>query len=395
MSISNSDSDELSNSNSNVSSKKAKTNKNDQKFIKSIRKQNPNLFHFNLDSSFIYEPRLCNFWYNKLSNKNTMKLNNEEIFLFTKEIQSINFSYDKDKVSNKILEIDENIKSKIINAYFIETEYNEVTNQIQEIITLNNNKEKLSCLKIAQLYENKFSKKISPSHIWYIMKNKLNYRFLKTSVKTAKLTGNNSFNQTWFYLKVFARFLKLNGSFIFIDESSFYTHNNNYHQWRKNDDEIYYDIKDSYKVNLLMAINTEKVLFYKLTNVNTTGKEFVNFIKELLSNLEENEKKNSLFILDNCKAHLTVDCYKLFNQESLKVLYSVPYRSNFNMIEYVFRKIKNITYKNLYSSIEELKTSLNQIINSNDFNKGIKLLFKETIMNYISFNNKNKNMNLN
>ena len=144
-----------------------------------------------------------------------------------------------------------------------------------------------------------------------------------------------------------------------------------------------------------MAINTEKVLFYKLTNVNTTGKEFVNFIKELLSNLEENEKKNSLFILDNCKAHLTVDCYKLFNQESLKVLYSVPYRSNFNMIEYVFRKIKNITYKNLYSSIEELKISLNQIINSNDFNKGIKLLFKETIMNYISFNNKNKNMNLN
>ena len=65
------------------------------------------------------------------------------------------------------------------------------------------------------------------------------------------------------------------------------------------------------------------------------------------------------------------------------------------MIEYVFRKIKNITYKNLYSSIEELKTSLNHIINSNDFNKGIKLLFKETIINYISFNNKNKNMNLN
>lgn len=73
-------------------------------------------------------------------------------------------------------------------------------------------------------------------------------------------------------------------------------------------------------------------------------------------------KKKSLFILDNCKAHLTVDCYKLFNQENLKVLYSVPYRSSLNMIEYAFRKIKNITYKNLYSPIEELKTSLNHII---------------------------------
>ena len=62
-----------------------------------------------------------------------------------------------------------------------------MTTQIQEIINDNNNKEKLSCLKIDQIFENKFSKKISPSHIWYIMKNKLKYRFLKTSVKNTKI----------------------------------------------------------------------------------------------------------------------------------------------------------------------------------------------------------------
>ena len=34
-----------------------------------IKKNNPDIFHFNLDSKFIYESRYCSFFFNKLSNK--------------------------------------------------------------------------------------------------------------------------------------------------------------------------------------------------------------------------------------------------------------------------------------------------------------------------------------
>ena len=144
-----------------------------------------------------------------------------------------------------------------------------------------------------------------------------------------------------------------------------------------------------------MAVNTNKVLHYKITEINTTGKKFSEFFRELIDKLNEEEKNNSLFILDNCTSHLTAESFKLYDKEKIKVLYTVPYRSNFNMIEYTFRAIKNITYKKLFSSIDELKTELVIIINDEAFNKRLKLLYKEVLLNYLDFINKYKNENLN
>ena len=102
-------------------------------------------------------------------------------------------------------------------------------------------------------------------------------KFLKAQVKTKILINREIIYQTWIFLKVFIRFYKLGGNFIYIDESAFYTHNNNYHQWRKDGEEIYNELKDSFKVNLLMAINTKKILYHKITTENTDGKIFSKF----------------------------------------------------------------------------------------------------------------------
>jgi len=387
---------ELSDIINNDSANSNKISLSNKLIIKSIRKKNKNLFHFTLSSSFVFESRLCDFWYNKLENKNNMKINNDEIILLNKEIDLINSkSNDENTNISKIIYFDEKLKSKITEATFLTTEFNEATLAVEKIINDNNNKEKLSCLKIANIYEKKYHRKISASHVWYIMKNKLKYKFLKTAVKTAKLTDRKSILQTWFFLKVFIRVFKLKGDFIFIDESAFYTHTSNYKQWRKVDEEIFYEINDSYKVNLIMAVNTNKVLHYKITEINTTGKKFSEFFRELIDKLNEEEKNNSLFILDNCSSHLTAESFKLYDKEKIKVLYTVPYRSNFNMIEYTFRAIKNITYKKLFSSIDELKTELVIIINDEAFNKRLKLLYKEVLLNYLDFINKYKNENLN
>lgn len=370
-------------------------NKKFQKnFITSIRKSNANLFHFNMHSSFIYEPRLCSYWYDKLSNKNNMKLKDEEIILIENEINHINELKLKNSKNNSLI-IGEELKNKIISAYFVKTEFNEVTKRVENIIKNCEEKDKISCLKISKLYEEKYFQKISPSHVWYIMKNKLEMKFLKTSVKTNILINKDSIHQTWFFLKVFIRMFKLGGNFIFIDESAFYTHNNNYHQWRKDDVEIYKEIKDSFKVNLLMAVSTKKILYYKITTENTDGKIFSQFLKEFLVALNEEEKNTSLIILDNCTAHLVYECFQIFNENKLKVLFTVPYRSNFNQIELVFRSIKNITYKELFSSIENLKNRLEQIIKSEELNKTINLLFKDILNNYLNFIKEYKTFNLN
>ena len=107
------------------------------------------------------------------------------------------------------------------------------------------------------------------------------------------------------------------------------------------------------------------------------------------------KKNTSLIILDNCTAHLVYQCFQIFNENKLKVLFTVPYRSNFNQIELVFRSIKNITYKELFSSIDNLKNRLEQIIKSEELNKTINLLFKDTLNNYLNFIKEYKAFNLN
>jgi len=73
----------------------------------------------------------------------------------------------------------------------------------------------------------------------------------------------------------------------------------------------------------------------------------------------------------------------------------VPYASEYNMAEYVFRSIKNIIYKKLYNSAdifrEDIKNILKNNINSSLLNK----LFFETIRVYLKFIEEYKSYNLN
>ena len=46
----------------------------------------------------------------------------------------------------------------------------------------------------------------------------------------------------------------------------------------------------------------------------------------------------------------------------MKILFNIPYFSNFNMVENVFRLIKNITYKKLYKIINYLIEDIKNIL---------------------------------
>ena len=106
----------------------------------------------------------------------------------------------------------------------------------------------LSCQKIMEIYNDKNIQKISKTAIYRIITKRLGYSFWKTSVKTNKLLTKDLIKQIFFVLKLVSRVLKKGGEILYVDESAFYNINSNYKSWRRNDQDIHYDIKESKKL---------------------------------------------------------------------------------------------------------------------------------------------------
>ena len=235
-------------------------------------------------------------------------------------------------------------------------------NLIENIIKNNNGNKSLSCSKIAQLYSEEYNKSLSRVTVYRILTKKLDYRFRKTAVKTNKLLGIESIKQTFFILKIIARIIKLGDELVFIDDSEFYNENNNLKKWRKNDEEIYFDITDTKKVNLILAVTQSKVVYYKITSTSTNEDTFKKFMEDLYDSLSFNERENYCFLLDNLSAHSTAKLFTFYKEKKMKILFNTPYRSNFNMVELVFRHIKRETYTHLYSDEKKLRNDITNIL---------------------------------
>ena len=223
-----------------------------------------------------------------------MKPNQTDLAVFKSEINKIKLSENSSDFNSTIIIPD------IFAAFFDEMEkkslvLDEREKRIENIIKNNNDNKSLSCSKIAQLYSEKYDKSVSRVTVYRILTKKLDYRFRKTAVKTNKLLGIESIKQTFFILKIIARIIKLSGELVFIDESAFYNENNNLKMWRKNDEEINFDITDTKKVNLILAVTQSKVVYYKITSTSTNEDTFKKFMEDLYDSLSFNERENYCF----------------------------------------------------------------------------------------------------
>ena len=176
---------------------------------------------------------------------------------------------------------------------------------VDNIIKKYDGNQSLSCQKIMEIYNDKNIQKISKTTIYRIITKRLDYSFRKTSIKTNRLLAKDSIKQIFFALKLVSRVLKIGGEIVYVDESAFYNINSNYKAWRRNDQDIHYDIKERKKINLILAVTSSKVLYYKMSNGSTDGIAFKLFMSELLNNLSELEKKNHVFCLDNLSSQST------------------------------------------------------------------------------------------
>ena len=115
----------------------------------------------------------------------------------------------------------------------VKSENEELEEFIKTTIENCNNRGKISCRKLASLYEKNKGKKIGKSTIHKILRKSLGYRYLKTTYKTKKLKSEISILHCFYFIKCFAKCLKLNFHFIFIDESKIELSNNHLRCWRK------------------------------------------------------------------------------------------------------------------------------------------------------------------
>ena len=118
-------------------------------------------------------------------------------------------------------------------------------------------------------------------------------------------------------------------------------------------------------------------------------------MKDSNKNLTDDEKKNSIVIMDNLLSHLAKELFEFYYANKLKSLFNAPYLSKFNMIEVCFRVLKNKTYKTIYKNITELKIELKILIEGDYLINFLNKLFIETLNNYLNYISNNIKLNLN
>lgn len=198
---------------------------------------------------------------------------------------------------------------------------------------------------------------------------------------------------SFLFIKIIIRIIKLDLNPIFIDESKFTLKNQNFKTWVNQDDLYHYGNKGNEKRNIILAVGIEKLFYYEITDSNTNQIIFKRFMNKLIDEIIE--VKNYVFIMDNLSVHLTDEIKRLVDRYNLKIVYTVPYESSYNPIELSFRFIKNKIYRHIYSNMNVLKTDVENIIKSLEFQQSLKYNWAETLEKYLIFINNNINENLN
>ena len=363
---------------------------------KKIKNDNSSFLNFSEKDSFIFQPKLSKYTYQNLFDKNITKPTDNELNCINNLIKGLDNPSSIDDNNYYITPI----FSQIMNNIKKVEPFKDKKSLIIEIIIKDNLKKgHISIRKITQEY-NKISikeevPKISKTHVHRIIKNVLKYRYRKTTLKNNKLLENYSIKNSFFFLKIFLHSLTLNIQPIYLDEAGFFTKNSNFYTWRKEDEEIFTKIEDRKKINLIMAVSPEKIFYYDLTESNTDNKTFKHFMEGLVDSMQKDEIQNHIIILDNLTSHLTKDLFEFYKNKNLKILFNIPYNSPWNMIELVFRLIKNITYKRIYDNINSLKADVVEIIKSGKIEASLPRLYKETLNKYINFIKTYNNLDLN
>ena len=316
---------------------------------------------------------------------------NDLMINLKKKINAISENINNQTFSNNIT-----LSNEFYNAFKslneIKKDESSLAKNIKQII--DNNKGKRLTLKfIANEYQNTFNINLSLMTISRVMRNHLGYHYRKTTVKNPKLLDDDSILMSFIFLKIILRAIELGLNLIYLDEVGFSLENQNFYTWKKKDDLFYGGAKINQKVklNAILSINENEILYGKLLNKTIDSDDFILYIEELLERISKEDIKNSLIIMDNAKFHVSKKVTQYFKDKNIKIITIVPYLSTFNSIELLFRAFKNKMYKETYKNMKELRKRVTDLINDENMSKIVQKNFVETLNVYKKYFDEYKN----
>ena len=245
------------------------------------------------------------------------------------------------------------------------------------------------------MYNNETGKSIGKSTVNNIIKKKLGLHYLKTTLKSNFLNTNEGIYYSLCFIKTFIRCISQGYEIIFVDESSIKSSNSIYWCWRGYTEQIYFGNYKQNKLNLILAVTIDSVLYYEFNKENTTSSLFLNFMKNLYDIISQNISIKYVIILDNFTGHKTEEIIQYFKAKRINILFNVQYASYFNAIELCFRSIKRMTYSKLYKNIEEIKLDIINFLKSDEINKTLLKNFREALQQYLLYSQQHKYDNIN
>ena len=355
---------------------------------------NPSITHFNLDSQFIYDVDEVKTFLSKNQNRKLLLVNANELERLKNKINDIKIQKNLDK-ETEYIKIPKNIFSNFEKYIQIKEDEDPLTQYIKAKFESIDDRTKLSCRKIAESYFIDTGKKTNRTSVLKIIKEKLGYKFLKTNPKSIFIRDNEHILISLCFIKIIVRCILLNFNILFCDETSILNKNNNLRVWRKSDETIYHNYDSYKKKNIIMTVSSNEVIYYSISGDSTNSEVFLEYMKNLKKVLDEKSIKQYVLLLDNLSSHKSPLLIKFFSENKINVIFCSPRMSSFNCIELAFRAIKNILYKKLFFSIEEMEKQIIEIINDPKFKKTLLYNYCETLYQYINFIEANKNFDFN
>lgn len=351
-----------------------------------------NIINFRCDDSFFFQVTKIKTVLPKIKPNINLDITDEDLTIIRNEINSIENTIVKKGESCEI-DIIPFYLEKINNLHEMKRDKSIYSERIKKILSDYSGQKRLTLKLISSLYNEYFSEPISQMMVSRILRYNLNLHYRKTIFKNPKIAEKNYILMSLLFLKGIIRSIKLELNLVYIDESGFCLNNTNGKVWRKNKEEILGGPKVNTKnrINLLLAINTKEIIYgqyYK--NETITSNEFLDFLNELISRIDDNKIKNTIIILDNAKIHITENVKQFCKQKHLKFLFIVPYKSQYNAIEYCFNLMKNNIYNENITTIKKLKKRLEELINDEKISTDVRKLYKLALEEYLGFLKENK-----
>ena len=159
------------------------------------------------------------------------------------------------------------------------------------------------------------------------------------------------------------------------DEMAIYLNDTPSYGWSKKGTDCIIKTKKSLnkkRYTIGMNININSDIDFTLIEGSLKQDKLINFFNKL----NKNKIKNRTFLMDNSSIHKSKKMIKYIKDNNLKVIYNIPYCSEYNLIEYIFsllrKKLLNEEINNekdIIKIIVKFKKEINKNHVKNIFNK--------------------------